>query len=197
MNAKPGLVYFMKPVGLAGPIKIGCSDTPAIRLSALASWSPWPLEILATVDGSFKLENSLHRIFSASQTHGEWFHPVAALVAGIEAILAGKPIEEAFDFSKDDGSLRRKQSPRSPETKRRMSYALKVAATERRLRKRLGDHGRWHAPKDVEEIISNWSGGYFHRNVVIPTPQEVARLDAYLANAETHSVRFRLYEVAA
>lgn len=34
-------VYFIKPIGMDGPIKIGCSDKPARRLITLAAWSPF------------------------------------------------------------------------------------------------------------------------------------------------------------
>lgn len=49
-------VYFIKPVGLAGPIKIGCSYSPEKRRSALDCWSPFALEIIAQIDGGANLE---------------------------------------------------------------------------------------------------------------------------------------------
>ena len=42
-------VYFIKPVGMEGPIKIGCSIMPTERLEGLAVWSPFPLEIVAAI----------------------------------------------------------------------------------------------------------------------------------------------------
>lgn len=42
-------VYFVKPVGMDGPIKIGCTTTPAARIESLTIWSPFPLEVLVTI----------------------------------------------------------------------------------------------------------------------------------------------------
>lgn len=92
-------VYFMKPVGLYGPIKIGCSYLPSQRLVALSVWSPFELEVVASVPGDFALEAKLHNLFAASRAHREWFHPSEALVAGIVALQEGRSIEEAFGIN--------------------------------------------------------------------------------------------------
>src|SRR3546814_12747101 len=38
-------VYFIRPIGQAGPVKIGCSVGPNKRRPELETWSPVPLEI--------------------------------------------------------------------------------------------------------------------------------------------------------
>jgi hypothetical protein len=57
-------VYFIKPVGMDGPIKIGCSNIPEHRLVSLSMWSPFPLEIIGKTPGNLKDEGFLHRCFS-------------------------------------------------------------------------------------------------------------------------------------
>lgn len=33
-------IYFLRPIGWDGPVKIGCSNYPMLRLNALMAWSP-------------------------------------------------------------------------------------------------------------------------------------------------------------
>ena len=82
-------VYFIKPIGMAGPIKIGCSQSPDIRRSSLETWSPFPLEIIAELGGNEVLERRFHTKFAASRRTREWFDVSAALLTAIEQIQAG------------------------------------------------------------------------------------------------------------
>jgi hypothetical protein len=91
MNSR---VYFMRPVGEAGPVKIGFSTTPESRLAAYMPWSPLPLEIAASLPGGRGLEGRFHARFSAQHLHHEWFAASADLTATIAAIRAG-----AFDVA--------------------------------------------------------------------------------------------------
>jgi hypothetical protein len=87
-------VYFIKPVGFDGPIKIGCSALPVSRRDALAHWSPFPLEILAEIEGGLSLERRFHYHFHAWHEHREWFTATPELLTAIAAINAG-----TFDVS--------------------------------------------------------------------------------------------------
>lgn len=89
-----GSVYFLRPIGAAGPIKIGCSADPEGRLRTYMSWSPMPLEIVARIDGDQKLERRFHARFAAHHLHGEWFCNSEDLAAVIEAVSGG-----CFDVS--------------------------------------------------------------------------------------------------
>lgn len=66
-------VYFLRPIGMNGPIKIGCSAKPHLRLAAYFPWSPYPLEIAATIPGDERLERRFHAKFVDDHTHHEWF----------------------------------------------------------------------------------------------------------------------------
>jgi len=81
-------VYFIKPIGMDGPVKIGCSVSPQGRLESLDMWSPIPLEIVADTEGGLALEKRFHYHFAASHDRREWYRwspEIAAVVAAINA----------------------------------------------------------------------------------------------------------------
>lgn len=103
-----GRVYFMRPVGADGPVKIGFSFAPEQRLYAYASWSPYPLEIAAMVPGTISTESQFHALFDAHHSHHEWFHAAPEISAVIDAIKA-----ETFDMDSLPGvagSIRSKRA---------------------------------------------------------------------------------------
>lgn len=83
----PGYVYFVAPVG-GGPIKIGFSGKPVVRLSGLISWSPVPLEMLAYAPGFACDEKATQNLFLCQHLRNEWFKPSAALLGLIERVKA-------------------------------------------------------------------------------------------------------------
>lgn len=82
-------VYFIKPIGMQGPIKIGCSQSPDGRRRTLETWSPFPLEILADIQGDEKLERRFHAKFTEQHQSREWFRWSPELQATIDAVAAG------------------------------------------------------------------------------------------------------------
>lgn len=74
-RAQPCFVYFLKPVGMDGPIKIGCSEYPQRRLLNLMAWSPFPLELLAQIDGDESVERRFHAAFQHLWERGGGHHP--------------------------------------------------------------------------------------------------------------------------
>lgn len=87
-------VYFIKPVGMDGPVKIGTSCSPDGRRKTLATWSPFPLEIVAEIEGGRDLERRFHVKFYPDCQGREWFKASDELTRVIEAINAG-----TFDVS--------------------------------------------------------------------------------------------------
>lgn len=96
---KPVFVYFMKPIGVDGPIKIGSTVHPTERLRLIADWSPLPLEVIISQVGSRRIERQLHHLFAGDHSHHEWFQPSPALLEGIEAVRLGVSIQEAFGLT--------------------------------------------------------------------------------------------------
>lgn len=134
MKRKVGLIYFVKPKGLKGPIKIGYSDNPAVRLSCMQGSSPWPLEIIGTIPGTIEDERFLHRCFPQLHSHGEWFKWSPDLARTIKQILIAG-IAFAYGTLIPTGQDRLwSRKKRSPETRRRQSETLRRAWVERRRR---------------------------------------------------------------
>lgn len=96
-------VYFMKPVGMDGPIKIGCTNMPIRRLKQLGDWCPFPLEIIGTFPGSPADEHEVQRRFAQHRSHGEWFRPAGELLEFIAAL--GLPAAAFEAKSKEDARL--------------------------------------------------------------------------------------------
>lgn len=179
-------VYFIKPVEMDGPIKIGCSMYPETRLRSLMSWSPVDLEIVAQVDGDFDLERRLHAMFAAHYRRQEWFNPAPELLALIDDINAGKPINDLVDHSIDPRDMRPGYR-RSEEHRRYMGYRTKISFAMRRIR----DGKYWYSePDDVADIMDRWGQfGFSTGRAVPPTEQEIARLNAFLADPKSQVVR--------
>jgi hypothetical protein len=82
-------VYFIKPIGMQGPVKIGCSYSPDSRRDTLRYWSPFPLEIVAEIEGDFRIERQFHALFVDTYISHEWFNWSPELQAVIDAVAAG------------------------------------------------------------------------------------------------------------
>lgn len=87
-------VYFIRPIGMKGPVKIGQADWPDRRLTSIAQWSPVKLELVAAIEGGGELERRFHAKFKETYSHKEWFGWSPELEATIEAVQAG-----SFDVS--------------------------------------------------------------------------------------------------
>lgn len=160
-------VYFIKPVGMKGPIKIGCSITPQGRLEQLAAWSPFPLELIGSVPGSLFDERFLHDCFSTSHTHREWFKPTPRLARAIKTILAAGTVDAVRGSLKRLGPVQTKRD--TPEWRERMSYVHRISWAERKV-------GR--IPSDIKTAMRDWRDAQQK-----PAPELLARLDAFLARA--------------
>lgn len=82
-------VYFIKPVGMDGPIKVGCSHSPDGRRKTLETWSPFALEIIAEIEGGEDIERRFHALFYDTHQRGEWFDASAKMTAVVAAINGG------------------------------------------------------------------------------------------------------------
>lgn len=114
----PKIIYFIKPVGLPGPIKIGWAYKSSLRLKTIARWSPLPLEIICEIEGTTTDEAFLHNCFFHAHSHGEWFFPVKHLTDFISDLCAGKGMEYAREVLSVQGKL--KGFKHSETTKQRM-----------------------------------------------------------------------------
>jgi hypothetical protein len=104
-NPKPH-VYFIRPIGQDGPIKVGHSIQVPLRLQEYNKWSPIELEVAAMLpipsafdDWGFvssstcvRFERRFHLRYEAHRLHHEWFAVHPTILADIDNINAG-----AFD----------------------------------------------------------------------------------------------------
>jgi hypothetical protein len=81
-------VYFFQ-LGDSGPIKIGVARSFERRLAVVETHSPYPVRILLTMPGSYRLERELHERFRAHHLRREWFQPAPELLAFIDTAKKG------------------------------------------------------------------------------------------------------------
>lgn len=75
-----GVVYFFADRELQF-VKIGWTSAhPETRLEQVQSYCPLDLTVLATIEGTQKMERSIHRQFSHLRTNGEWFRADSELL---------------------------------------------------------------------------------------------------------------------
>ena len=171
------LVYFIKPVGLLGPIKIGCTTVCEKRLADLSVWSPFLLEIVATRPGNFRTEINLHECFADSHSHREWFHPSPKLLAALDKLRAGLPLHEAVDLNDRVGSIRSWASKkRKPNFGKYMSYSARLRHAEK-----CADQSgaRYVLADETDAIMRRWMRREYDP---LPTAEEFAHLNAVIAD---------------
>lgn len=117
----PSFVYFLRPTGHEGPIKIGHSRMVETRIQPYFFWSPIPLELVAKVPGDETLERRLHAAFADLHSHHEWFHASPRITAVIDAVLAG-----TFDPSGLPPPRKVTAARRHPDTKLACSISLRL-----------------------------------------------------------------------
>ena len=168
-------VYFIKPIGFDGPIKIGCSHMPIQRLLSIATWSPFPLEIIHQMPGGVRLEGNLHECFFDLHSHREWFHAKPRLLDFLRKLKAGVPVEQAIDLTDRRGSIRMAAIKRrfTPEMLLRLRLSSAVARIENRK--------QIVSPDDVRAIINRWRQMSEDRCLVLDDA-DVAVLQAYVAD---------------
>ena len=88
-NTGQQYVYFIKPKGACGPVKIGLSECPEFRMKSSGHWVPIPLELAVKIPGDRFLEGRFHRFFLDCHSHLEWFDMTTKLHSVIERIKAG------------------------------------------------------------------------------------------------------------
>jgi hypothetical protein len=84
-----GEVYFVRPVGWQGPVKIGYTTLIRDRIANISLWAPFELEVLGTIAGPASLERRFHAKFVDQRERGEWFAWSEELGNVIAAVQAG------------------------------------------------------------------------------------------------------------
>lgn len=72
-------VYIIEAVG-SGRCKIGVTNDVPTRIKGLQTGSPFPLRVLAVIEGGEDLEKFIHKQFAKFRKHGEWFEIPPAIL---------------------------------------------------------------------------------------------------------------------
>lgn len=185
-----GFVYFIRPIGLDGPAKIGCSRVPKSRLAVLMSWSPVELEIAATVPGDHQLERRIHGLFQTDHMRHEWFRGSPRLSGLIRDLAAGRPIEEAIDLTAPVPKfLAGRHSGRVP-TPERMKYR----SFKMRLTNSIRGTGAlsFEVTDQVRDIMEAWDTAtapvsllpYRKGKAKMPSPAELTLIERAITEPE-------------
>lgn len=83
-------VYFIRPIGERGPVKIGCGQNPMWRKSEISQRLPFGIEIAASTPGDFVIERRLHAKFRDAHIGHEWFTWSPALQRMIDDVKNGR-----------------------------------------------------------------------------------------------------------
>lgn len=88
------MIYVVQPEP-GGPVKIGYTWVGYVedvqkRIRSLETGCPWPLKLLATIDGSTALESRLHQRFREYRVHREWFRVEGELAEWLREIAGDK-----------------------------------------------------------------------------------------------------------
>lgn len=170
-------VYFMKPIGMAGPIKVGCSIAPESRLKSLDIWSPFPLEIIATAEGGNGHERAVHWHLRDDRLHGEWFSASARLldlIAFVKASGALPPLETPPYGKTGRG--------RGANPGRDHELSLAKARLTRRIhraeRHAWGFWDRERRPQWVMDVHDSWQGAF----TPMPDAETMLRIEEYISD---------------
>lgn len=115
-------IYFVRPVGAVGPVKIGISARPQERVIELLEWSPVDLEIAHLLPGNYKLERDIHDALANDHIRREWFKATPRVCNLVEGLRAGRDIAQLIDLSLKEGSIYPDQSTRRARRSRKAPF---------------------------------------------------------------------------
>lgn len=89
-------------------IKIGKSHQPRVRMKALRTANPYPLQVVHVVPGYSNVEYELHQMFYEYRLHGEWFEFSAPIASLIGRLQSGTSIRDVMpkSVSRDEEEAR-------------------------------------------------------------------------------------------
>lgn len=121
-------VYFLRPVGQLGPVKIGCSVFPEGRLDNFTLWSPMKLELVTHVPGSHADEKALHGMFAAHHLHGEWFGASKELLALIDHCVTHGALPQLPKIIKFPSTRHKAHTAQKPPPPDKRAWAARMRA---------------------------------------------------------------------
>lgn len=77
-----------------GLVKFGKANDPESRLKVLATASPYPLRLLASVEWTDDVEGLIHRAFGKFRVNGEWFEASNSVQSFVSTMMCPDSTEE-------------------------------------------------------------------------------------------------------
>lgn len=144
------MIYFIRS---GEYVKIGVSDNPRGRITAIQTSNPNPIEVLGIVPGSYDLEAELHQRFSFLHHKNEWFQdaePIRRVISDLVSEQQSTP--QAIEPDYDEWRFEVKRKPRKARRKNAGSTAgekwyywvIRVHSSGKRLY--YGNLGDMHLP---------------------------------------------------
>lgn len=127
-------------------VKIGVSKNPITRLKGYFAWCPFPLRILATIEGNAKTESQFHHFFADDWVHSEWFLRTPRMDAVLDRIAQGEFARTIVGNMPDTpfGKTTGKGKPKwSAQQRKTIGLRCKVDHAERKLGERCQHNGQW------------------------------------------------------
>ena len=90
-----GTVYFLRMLAPVPeqPVKIGFTLKEEVRFHQVRTSSPWPLELIATVQAHQNIEIALHEKCAEARLQGEWFRPTNVVLDAISAARSSELVD--------------------------------------------------------------------------------------------------------
>lgn len=180
---KEKFIYFLRPIGEQGPIKIGCSIDPKHRLGGVEIWSPVRLELICYAPGSHFHENWLHTSFVDDRLHGEWFSWSPALQNIIDRVLeCGVLPPVATPSSREEAREYKRAHPRKMSKRDKNASIAKSKLTNKINNAERHANGYamllYVRPDEIAEIMARYDG----YSGTLPTEEEISVIDQYVGH---------------
>ena len=133
---KRGFLYFARPKGERGPIKIGFSTMPQVRVGVLGYWSPVPLELMGAFSAQAFHEDLAHRKFASEHSHYEWFYWSLPLERFVQRLHDGEPVAALLKKGDFEG-VHNPCRGNNPASNEKRSLMSRLAWAERKTGKRF------------------------------------------------------------
>lgn len=133
-------VYFIRPIGMESPVKVGSSVSPDGRRETLETWSPFPLEVIAEIEGGYEIERRFHALFRDTYQRREWFDWSPLIAETVTAINTGTFDVATLPAPQRLGLQYLQRKPWTDEQRLRASYSHRITNACRRTGKRFPHH---------------------------------------------------------
>lgn len=169
-------VYFIKPIGQLGPVKIGFTDHLAKRARCVAVQSPLLLEVVCSAPGGQAEERLLHERFAGQHMHGEWFAWSKDLQFVMDRVAETGALPELVAVFPRP-TLHRRSPSNGHASRVKANLTRRVRIAERRI---YPWPRKIERPAEIVGLITAYQGAHNPP----PSPTQIDELEHYIADLE-------------